>query len=206
MMADRLTQLQDCYDQVQTYHSQSCKLTLISSAQLATQFYASIRYISTHHSTSTLTPPPQAPPTPNSTSQTSKTQPTSTATNNISANHQPQPTQSTQSQEHQPTAPASQEPSDTTISALFPEQRPDTPTTFAAAQRELAHDLILKTKQIEYIISILPGVENSKEKQEERIKELNEELRAAMEERREAEGLREEWVRRVEGVVGGVRR
>jgi len=66
--------------------------------------------------------------------------------------------------------------------------------------------LILKTKQIEYIISILPGVENSKENQEERIKELDEELRAALEERREAEGLREEWVRRVEGVVGGVRR
>jgi len=49
-------------------------------------------------------------------------------------------------------------------------------------------------------------VENSKENQEERIKELDEELRAALEERREAEGLREEWVRRVEGVVGGVRR
>lgn len=66
--------------------------------------------------------------------------------------------------------------------------------------------MILKTKQIEYIISILPGVENSKEKQEERIRELDGDLRAALEDRREAEGVREEWVRRVEGVVGGVRR
>jgi len=66
--------------------------------------------------------------------------------------------------------------------------------------------LILKTRQIEYIVSILPGVEKSKEKQEERIRDLDGDLRAALEDRREVEGVREEWVRTVEGIVGGVRR
>ena len=49
-------------------------------------------------------------------------------------------------------------------------------------------------------------MENSQEKQEERVRELDAGLRAALEERREVEGTRKEWVRRVEGVVGGVRR
>ena len=59
----------------------------------------------------------------------------------------------------------------------------DSPSTFLAAQHKLAHDLILKTKQIEYIISVLPGVENSREKQEERIRNLERELKKVLRER-----------------------
>ncbi|MCJ1459912.1 RNA polymerase II mediator complex subunit [Mycoblastus sanguinarius] len=160
-MADRLTQLQDCYD------------------QLATQFYSSIRYISAHHSSAPLLAPP-LPTTHNN-------------QNNSASNHQSPPSQQ-------------QEQSDADAASYPPEQRPDSPAVFAAAQRELAQDLLIKTKQIEYIISVLPGVENSQEKQEGRIKELEIELQGALEERKKAEQQRQIWLAKVEGIIGGVRR
>ncbi|KAK3176505.1 hypothetical protein OEA41_007828 [Lepraria neglecta] len=167
-MADRLTQLQDCYD------------------QLATQFYASIRYISLHHNASAL-PAPVPLPTTSSTSG--------------GANGQiARPNSTTNTQQSQ----AVVEPPDP--SSLPPEQRPDTPTTFAVAQKELAHDLILKTRQIEYLIGVLPGIGEGQESQEERIRRLDGELRGALEERRVVERERERWVGLMEGVVGGVRR
>lgn len=179
-MADRLTQLQDCYDQVNLLFSKSTHTKL--SPQLATQFYASIRYISLHHSASPLPPP----------------FPTSQNQNQIQPSNGAVPTNNNTTNTHQndPTDPSS----------LPAEQRPDTPTTFAAAQRELAHDLLLKTRQIEAIIGVLPGVENSLEVQEQRIRELEGELREARREREEVEKVREEWVGLVEGVVGGIRR
>lgn len=53
---------------------------------------------------------------------------------------------------------------------------------------------------------MLPGVENSQGKQEERIRELDVELRGVLEERALVEGMRGEWVERVEGVIANVRR
>ena len=151
--------------------------------KLATQFYASIRYLSLHHTSSALTPPP-------SNSRHNHNSSNSNANTNPNTNHE------------QPTA--QQEPPES--SSYPPEQRPDTPTTFASAQRELAQDLLLKTKQIEYLISVLPGVENSQEKQEARITELDAELRAALEARKKAEGERELWLGKVDGIIGGIRR
>ncbi|MCJ1370417.1 RNA polymerase II mediator complex subunit [Loxospora ochrophaea] len=141
-MADKLTQLQDCLD------------------QLSTQLYASLRYITTHH------------PTP-SPSQ-------STATTAASPPSQPPP--------QNPHSPS----------------RPDTPTTFSLSTKELAHDLVLKTQQIEYLVRTLPGIETSEVQQEARIKALEEELRVAERERREVVGVKEELVRRVEGVIGAL--
>ncbi|CAD6581806.1 MAG: RNA polymerase II mediator complex subunit [Alectoria sarmentosa] len=158
-MADRLTQLQDCYD------------------QLATQFYASIRYLTLHHNSSALALPPP------SSSQHNHNNSNSNANANANANH-----------EHPESF------------SYPPEQRPDTPSTFASAQRELAQDLLLKTKQIEYLISVLPGVESSQEKQEVRIAELDVELREALEERKKAEEDREIWLGRVDGIIGGIKR
>lgn len=163
-MADRLTQLQDCYD------------------QLATQFYASIRYLSLHHTSSALTSPP--------TSDSRRNNHSSNANANANSNHE-QPV----SQQELPES-----------SSYPPEQRPDTPTTFASAQRELAQDLLLKAKQIEYLISVLPGVENSQDKQGARITELDGALREALEERKKAEEERELWLAKVDGIIGGIRR
>ncbi|KAL8693736.1 MAG: hypothetical protein Q9218_001481 [Villophora microphyllina] len=158
MATDRLTQIQDCLD------------------QLALQFYASLRYLSTHHSTSSFSPPhpqnaqnqaPQNNPDPNSSSA------------------------------HPPT---------NSLADIAPEQRPDTPTTFAAAQQELAHDLILKVKQIEELVGTLPGLERNEEVQRERLKELEQELKMMEEERKGAVGEREKWVGVLEGVISRVGR
>ncbi|MCJ1368116.1 RNA polymerase II mediator complex subunit [Acarospora aff. strigata] len=130
-MADRLTQLQDCLD------------------QLATQFYASIRYITTHHDSLPL-----------------------------------------------PTEPK-----------LNPEDAtPDSPQTFAAAQRELARDLVLKEQQIEYLISVLPGIGTSEREQQERLRVLERELREAEEERGKAVREKEEVLERLDRVIRRVRR
>lgn len=176
-MADRLTQLQDCYDQVR------CLLRLLTFTKtnthqkLATQFYASIRYLSLHHNSSALTPPPPPPSNPQHNH------------NNSNSNANPN------SNHEQPES-----------FSYPPEQRPDTPAAFAFAQRELAQDLLLKTKQIEHLISVLPGVENSQEKQKARITGLDAELGQALEERKKAEEERELWLGKVDGIIGGIRR
>ncbi|KAJ4414643.1 RNA polymerase II mediator complex subunit [Gnomoniopsis sp. IMI 355080] len=57
---------------------------------------------------------------------------------------------------------------------------------FKAGQLELARDLIVKTQEIEMIISTLPGLENTEEDQNRYIKELEEELRVAEAQRLDA--------------------
>ncbi|KZF23423.1 CSE2-domain-containing protein [Xylona heveae TC161] len=130
-MADILTQLQDCLD------------------QLATQFYASIRYISTHHDFSPV---------------------------------------------------GEQEKLSST------DVTPDPPQTFLAAQRELARDLIVKEQQIEYLISVLPGIGTSEKEQEERLKALERELREAEEERQAAVQEKEKLLERLDEVIRSIRR
>ena len=53
---------------------------------------------------------------------------------------------------------------------------------------------------------MLPGVENSQDKQGARITELDGELREALEERKKAEEERELWLAKVDGIIGGIRR
>ncbi|MCJ1402421.1 RNA polymerase II mediator complex subunit [Xylographa trunciseda] len=70
-MADRLTQLSDCLDQVHLPLPRTTKVPLTPAIQLSTQFYASLRYITTHHPSPSLprpsspsnTQPPDAPAT-----------------------------------------------------------------------------------------------------------------------------------------------
>lgn len=68
---------------------------------------------------------------------------------------------------------------------------PDDPATFQAALRELARDLVLKEQQIEYLISVLPGIGESEANQSQRIQALEKELREADEERKVALAERE---------------
>ena len=64
--------------------------------------------------------------------------------------------------------------------------------------------MIIKEQQIEYWISVLPGIGSSEKEQEVRLRELEGELRTVEEERerkvRELRVLR----RKLEGVLGGV--
>lgn len=82
--------------------------------------------------------------------------------------------------------------------------RPDSPRTFAARQRELARDLVIKEQQIEYLISVLPGIGSSEAEQEKRIRELERELRGVEEERQRRVKELRVLRKRVEGVLGAV--
>ena len=77
---------------------------------------------------------------------------------------------------------------------------------FKAGQKELAQDLILKEQQIEALISVLPGLENSEKDQEDTILHLEEELKAA-EEQHNAAAKEKDMVRsKLEGVIRSVKR
>ncbi|KXJ86143.1 mediator complex, subunit Med21 [Microdochium bolleyi] len=77
---------------------------------------------------------------------------------------------------------------------------------FRASQLELARDLILKEQQIEYLVSILPGLLNSEQDQDRTIKELEEELKVAEQQRREAVREKEATMRRLDEVIRSIRR
>ncbi|KAF2154273.1 hypothetical protein K461DRAFT_292937 [Myriangium duriaei CBS 260.36] len=146
-MADRLTQLQDCLD------------------DLATQMFASLRYINTHHSFASI---------------------------------QGQPDQHPNQKNEDGTTPVVQ---DGQIENL-----PDEPHVFQANLRELARDLVVKEQQIEYLIKVLPGINNSARDQNERIKQLEQELRDVEEERKQAAAERDEMLGMVEKLAKGCRR
>jgi mediator of RNA polymerase II transcription subunit 21 len=77
---------------------------------------------------------------------------------------------------------------------------------FKAGQKELAQDLILKEQQIEYLISVLPGLGNSERDQEEMIRQLEVELKEAEARRKEALKEKEAVLARLESVIRGVKR
>ncbi|EGE83996.2 RNA polymerase II transcription mediator family protein [Blastomyces dermatitidis ATCC 18188] len=182
-MADILTQLQTCLD------------------QLATQFYATLCYLTTYHDHSAATPPsnvptaiPQLKKIPKNPPPTTTVSTTAKGTSGAAASSQAQ----------QSTTPAAAEAQAQQEESPPAEPTPDTPEIFALRQRELARDLIVKEQQIEYLISVLPGVGSSETEQEERIRRLAEELRVVeaerMEKRREMRRLGE----RVDELLGAV--
>lgn len=146
-MADRLTQLQDCLD------------------DLATQMFASLRYINTHHSFASI---------------------------------QGQPDQHTNQKNEDGIAPVVQD--------NQMETQPDDPQVFQANLRELARDLVVKEQQIEYLIKVLPGIGNSARDQNDRIKQLEQELKDVEKERKQAGVGRDELLRMVEKLAMGCRR
>ncbi|KAK0671098.1 putative mediator of RNA polymerase II transcription subunit 21 [Cercophora samala] len=96
------------------------------------------------------------------------------------------------------------------IPDLKPDQPPEVetldPEQFRAGQLELARDLITKEQQIEYLISTLPGLDNSERDQLQMIRELEEELGAAEQQRQEALRERDEVLKRLDGLVRLIRR
>ncbi|EEP81653.1 predicted protein [Uncinocarpus reesii 1704] len=170
-MADILTQLQTCLD------------------QLATQFYATIAYLDTYHDHSPAIPPPNVP---NAVPQLNKipknplpaVAAAGTTANTPGAPLPPDAAPQQQQQQH-PDGPP-----------------PDSPGTFLMRQRELARDLIIKEQQIEYLVSVLPGIKSSEAEQLERIKQLAGELRAVEEERSSKRRELRKLGEKVDGLLG----
>ena len=98
-------------------------------------------------------------------------------------------------------------PEDTSPSRTAYPLRPDTPTTFSNSQSELAHDLILKARQIHALIEDLADDVSGEveRKREEQIRGLSERVREVERERAEVRGRAGRLARRVDGVVLGMR-
>ncbi|KND93352.1 Mediator of RNA polymerase II transcription subunit 21 [Tolypocladium ophioglossoides CBS 100239] len=77
---------------------------------------------------------------------------------------------------------------------------------FQAGLKELSRDLIVKEQQIEYLISSLPGLDNSEKDQERNIKDLEEDLKAAEAQRQEALKERDQILSELDGVIRSIRR
>lgn len=77
---------------------------------------------------------------------------------------------------------------------------------FKDGQIELARDLVIKEQQIEYLISVLPGLENNEKDQEQTIRQLEEELKIAEEERKSAVKEKEAVLARLDAVLRSVKR
>lgn len=77
---------------------------------------------------------------------------------------------------------------------------------FQAGMTELSRDIIVKEQQIEYLISMLPGLENSEKDQERVIRELEEDLKAAEIQRQEALKERDQILAELDRVIQSIRR
>lgn len=180
----------------------------IPTTQLATQFYATLGYLTTYHDNSPATPPPNVPNAAPALAKSSKNIPSPPIPASVAAGTAGG---ASAAQQASPIPPPTQQPD--TIAGEAPEAgaedpnlppQPDSPRTFAARQRELARDLIIKEQQIEYLISVLPGIGASESEQEARIRELEAQLRD-VEKERAAKALELRRLRgRLDGVLGAM--
>ena len=77
---------------------------------------------------------------------------------------------------------------------------------FRADQQQLARDMIEKEQMIEGLITLLPGLKNNEQDQERRIRQLEEELKIAEQERKQAVKGKEEVLARLDAVIRSVKR
>lgn len=77
---------------------------------------------------------------------------------------------------------------------------------FKDGQLELARDLILKEQQIESLISVLPGLENSDKDQEGTIQRLEQELKEEESRRKQALKEKDVILEKLESVIRSVKR
>lgn len=132
---------------------------------MATQMFASLRYINTHHSFASI--PGQPDQQPNQKNEDGSA----------------------------PVIPDTQT-----------ESLPDDPQVFQANLRELARDLVMKEQQIEYLIKVLPGIGNSAQDQNDRIKQLEQQLKDLEGSSKQAAEERDEMLEMVEKVALDCRR
>lgn len=136
--------------------------------------FASLRYIQTHHAYAVIEGQPDMNPH-------SETSVNAASEGSAVTNGTGQPNAASQNND------ANEESTDEPI--------PDTPEVFQAALRELARDLVIKEQQIEYLISVLPGLGSSESNQNQRIQALEQELRDADAQRKTAMQDRENMLR-----------
>ncbi|KAL2108810.1 hypothetical protein VUR80DRAFT_3350 [Thermomyces stellatus] len=77
---------------------------------------------------------------------------------------------------------------------------------FRAGLVELSRDLIVKEQQIEVLISTLPGLDSSEKDQEQSIRELEEEMKVAEEQRLDALSEKERVARHLDEILKSVKR
>jgi mediator of RNA polymerase II transcription subunit 21 len=179
-MTDRLTQLQDCLD------------------QLLDRMYMSINYVTTYHSYGSVDGQPSQDPFTqerNSSISQHTSNPTQPSSAPLTSTSGSVPNSGDLSQQTLPQQGADQGP-----------PRPHDPATFARNLSILSQDLVLKEQQIEFLIESLPGIGTSQREQEARIVELEEQLKGLDREREEAFKERRRLERVLEGVLAGVRR
>lgn len=70
-----------------------------------------------------------------------------------------------------------------------------------AAKKELARDLILKTKEIDLLIGSLPGIGVSEEQQIQRLEKLEEQLQEVEKQRKEAVQRKEQLQKRLDELI-----
>ncbi|KAK4458923.1 mediator of RNA polymerase II transcription subunit 21 [Cladorrhinum samala] len=96
------------------------------------------------------------------------------------------------------------------IPDLKPEQPKEVetvePEKFKAAQLELARDLVTTEQQIEYLISSLPGLDNSERDQIQMIRDLEEEIATAEQQRLEAVKEKDEVLKKLDSLINMIRR
>lgn len=88
----------------------------------------------------------------------------------------------------------------------IPGYSPDTHEEFESNLRELARDLVTKEQQIEYLVSVLPGIGLTEEEQEQRVRDLDDRLREVELAKVEALKERDRMLRRVECAIVRCRR
>ncbi|CAF9928692.1 MAG: hypothetical protein GOMPHAMPRED_005209 [Gomphillus americanus] len=180
--------------------------------QLATQFYASVRYLSTHHPlldfdgtplnsitslplSQTTAPPIQAPGTTLG-SSTLATEPDFS-----------QEKKSKKDKRDKAAKDDADGPEPAAKPPLSPDWTPLEPDSFGLDIAELADDLITKQKQIEDLLAELPQeLEQEEQKQEQRIRELVSELEDLESEVVEVRARRDTLLDKIEGVIEAVGR
>ncbi|KAL2134776.1 hypothetical protein VTI74DRAFT_10850 [Chaetomium olivicolor] len=80
------------------------------------------------------------------------------------------------------------------------------PKTFSDGQREIAKDLVDQAQLIEYLISELPGLDNSEREQLGMIQALEEEIAVAEAHRQEAGKERDEVLAQLDTLLRGIGR
>lgn len=153
------------------------KIKQLTLDQLATQMFASLRYIAEHHPPSSLDEQPAQTPADGGQPAIKVETPQANGITQVNGD-----------------AGVEQEP------------RPDSPETFEAALQELSRDLVLKEQQIEVLIRALPGRSRGVQEQEEHMARLNKKLREMDEHLERAAEEKDVLLKRVEDFIWKVNR